>query len=76
MLEENPTDIAIALLQSAASPGAEGPPTPPGSVKTSTASITLKSATLPRRKINAKAEVQLDIKPPIPEPPAGHAIQH
>ncbi|KPU79218.1 uncharacterized protein Dana_GF17461, isoform K [Drosophila ananassae] len=51
------------------SPGAEGPPTPPGSVKTSTASITLKSATLPRRKINAKAEVQLDIKPPIPEPP-------
>ncbi|KAH8330772.1 hypothetical protein KR067_007324 [Drosophila pandora] len=52
-----------------ASPGAEGPPTPPGSVKTSTASITLKSATLPRRKINAKAEVQLDIKPPIPEPP-------
>ncbi|KAH8267308.1 hypothetical protein KR018_005193 [Drosophila ironensis] len=53
-----------------ASPGAgEGPPTPPGAVKTSTASITLKSATLPRRKINAKAEVQLDIKPPIPEPP-------
>ncbi|KAH8318048.1 hypothetical protein KR074_003620 [Drosophila pseudoananassae] len=51
-----------------ASPGAEGPPTPPGSVKTSTASITLKSATLPRRKINAKADVQLDIKPPIPEP--------
>jgi len=36
-------------------------------VKTSTASITLKSATLPRRKINAKAEVQLDIKPRIPE---------
>ncbi|KAH8383703.1 hypothetical protein KR009_010141 [Drosophila setifemur] len=52
-----------------ASPGYEGPPTPPGSLKTSTASITLKSATLPRRKINAKAEVQLDIKPPIPEPP-------
>ncbi|XP_039151110.1 serine/threonine-protein kinase par-1 isoform X11 [Drosophila simulans] len=50
-----------------ASPGAEGPPTPPGAVKTSTASITLKSATLPRRKINAKAEVQLDIKPRIPE---------
>ncbi|XP_043862328.1 mucin-5AC isoform X7 [Drosophila santomea] len=49
------------------SPGAEGPPTPPGAVKTSTASITLKSATLPRRKINAKAEVQLDIKPRIPE---------
>uniref|UniRef100_A0A6P4DZH0 Mucin-17 isoform X4 n=1 Tax=Drosophila rhopaloa TaxID=1041015 RepID=A0A6P4DZH0_DRORH len=50
-----------------ASPGVEGPPTPPGAVKTSTASITLKSATLPRRKINAKAEVQLDIKPRIPE---------
>nr|XP_036673054.1 mucin-5AC isoform X4 [Drosophila suzukii] len=50
-----------------ASPGIEGPPTPPGAVKTSTASITLKSATLPRRKINAKAEVQLDIKPRIPE---------
>ncbi|XP_050745260.1 uncharacterized protein LOC108031408 isoform X7 [Drosophila biarmipes] len=49
------------------SPGIEGPPTPPGAVKTSTASITLKSATLPRRKINAKAEVQLDIKPRIPE---------
>ncbi|XP_017039876.1 LOW QUALITY PROTEIN: serine-rich adhesin for platelets [Drosophila ficusphila] len=49
------------------SPGGEGPPTPPGAVKTSTASITLKSATLPRRKINAKAEVQLDIKPRIPE---------
>ncbi|KQS39324.1 uncharacterized protein Dere_GG17493, isoform B [Drosophila erecta] len=50
-----------------ASPGIEGPPTPPGALKTSTASITLKSATLPRRKINAKAEVQLDIKPRIPE---------
>ncbi|XP_037713547.1 mucin-5AC isoform X4 [Drosophila subpulchrella] len=50
-----------------ASPGIEGPPTPPGAVKTSTASITLKSATLPRRKINAKADVQLDIKPRIPE---------
>ncbi|XP_037713503.1 uncharacterized protein LOC119549470 isoform X1 [Drosophila subpulchrella] len=49
------------------SPGIEGPPTPPGAVKTSTASITLKSATLPRRKINAKADVQLDIKPRIPE---------
>ncbi|KRF82800.1 uncharacterized protein Dvir_GJ23554, isoform C [Drosophila virilis] len=38
-------------------------------VKTSTASITLKSATLPRRKINAKSEVQLEIKPRIPEQP-------
>ncbi|XP_017100258.2 uncharacterized protein Nuak isoform X2 [Drosophila bipectinata] len=60
---------APAAVWLKSSPGAEGPPTPPGSVKTSTASITLKSATLPRRKINAKAEVQLDIKPPIPEPP-------
>ncbi|XP_017036853.1 uncharacterized protein Nuak isoform X1 [Drosophila kikkawai] len=50
--------------------GTEGPPTPPAAVKTSTASITLKSATLPRRKINAKAEMQLDIKPRIPEQPA------
>ncbi|XP_030371169.1 serine/threonine-protein kinase par-1 isoform X2 [Scaptodrosophila lebanonensis] len=41
-----------------------------GAVKTSTASITLKSATLPRRKINAKSEVQLDIKPRIVEQPA------
>ncbi|SPP87701.1 mucin-5AC isoform X5 [Drosophila guanche] len=50
-----------------ASPGAEGQPGTPGAVKTSTASITLKSATLPRRKINAKSEVQLEIKPRIPE---------
>ncbi|XP_023174318.2 uncharacterized protein LOC111601785 isoform X3 [Drosophila hydei] len=40
-----------------------------GAVKTSTASITLKSATLPRRKINAKSEVQLEIKPRVPEQP-------
>ncbi|XP_026846917.1 mucin-5AC isoform X2 [Drosophila persimilis] len=50
-----------------ASPGADGQPGTPGAVKTSTASITLKSATLPRRKINAKSEVQLEIKPRIPE---------
>ncbi|XP_037885441.1 uncharacterized protein LOC119635015 isoform X1 [Glossina fuscipes] len=39
-----------------------------GGVKTSTASITLKSATLPRRK-TAKTEIQLDIKPRIVEQP-------
>ncbi|XP_034486505.1 serine/threonine-protein kinase par-1 isoform X2 [Drosophila innubila] len=50
-----------------ASPGADAPAG--GAVKTSTASITLKSATLPRRKINAKSEVQLDIKPRIAEQP-------
>ncbi|XP_046868257.1 serine/threonine-protein kinase par-1 isoform X6 [Drosophila willistoni] len=53
-----------------ASPGGDGTGAPGGAVKTSTASITLKSATLPRRKINAgKTEVQLDIKPRIPEQP-------
>lgn len=45
------------------------PPAAPGTMKTSTASITLKSATLPRRK-TAKTEIQLDIKPPIVEQPA------
>ncbi|XP_046805374.1 uncharacterized protein LOC111690869 isoform X2 [Lucilia cuprina] len=40
-----------------------------GTMKTSTASITLKSATLPRRK-TAKTEIQLDIKPPIAEQPS------
>ncbi|XP_030242732.1 mucin-5AC [Drosophila navojoa] len=50
-----------------ASPG--GDASAGGAVKTSTASITLKSATLPRRKINAKSEVQLDIKPRVPEHP-------
>lgn len=39
---------------------------PAGTMKTSTASITLKSATLPRRKVNARSEIQLDIKPPPP----------
>ncbi|KQS39329.1 uncharacterized protein Dere_GG17493, isoform G [Drosophila erecta] len=67
----NPSASATCALPVAmwlkSSPGIEGPPTPPGALKTSTASITLKSATLPRRKINAKAEVQLDIKPRIPE---------
>ncbi|XP_041675402.1 serine-rich adhesin for platelets isoform X2 [Drosophila eugracilis] len=70
-LNTNASASATCALPAAmwlkSSPGAEGPPTPPGAVKTSTASITLKSATLPRRKINAKAEVQLDIKPRIPE---------
>lgn len=43
-----------------------------GNLKTSTASITLKSATLPRRKAG-KSEVQLSIKPPpIIEQPAMH----
>lgn len=50
-----------------ASPG--GDASVGGAVKTSTASITLKSATLPRRKINAKSEVQLEIKPRVPEQP-------
>ncbi|KAH8307697.1 hypothetical protein KR044_009510 [Drosophila immigrans] len=50
-----------------ASPGGELSPS--GSVKTSTASITLKSATLPRRKINGRSEVELDIKPRITEQP-------
>uniref|UniRef100_A0A6P4DVR9 Mucin-17 isoform X2 n=1 Tax=Drosophila rhopaloa TaxID=1041015 RepID=A0A6P4DVR9_DRORH len=70
-LNTNASASATCALPAAmwlkSSPGVEGPPTPPGAVKTSTASITLKSATLPRRKINAKAEVQLDIKPRIPE---------
>ncbi|XP_073817515.1 nuak family kinase 1 isoform X6 [Musca autumnalis] len=39
---------------------------PAGTMKTSTASITLKSATLPRRKVGARSEIQLDIKPPPP----------
>ncbi|XP_055908423.1 STE20-like serine/threonine-protein kinase isoform X7 [Eupeodes corollae] len=42
-------------------------PQPPGTVKTSRAEITLKSATLPRRKPTAKTEIQLDIKPRIVE---------
>ncbi|XP_075144526.1 nuak family kinase 1 isoform X3 [Haematobia irritans] len=44
---------------------------PAGTMKTSTASITLKSATLPRRK-PGRSEIQLDIKapPPIVEQPA------
>lgn len=42
---------------------------PAGTMKTSTASITLKSATLPRRK-TAKSEIQLDIKAPIVEQPS------
>ncbi|XP_013097170.2 mucin-19 isoform X4 [Stomoxys calcitrans] len=42
---------------------------PAGTMKTSTASITLKSATLPRRK-PGRSEIQLDIKAPIVEQPA------
>ncbi|XP_054726116.1 mucin-2 isoform X7 [Anastrepha obliqua] len=48
-----------------ASPGGE----PNNTVKTSTATITLKSATLPRRKPTAKTEIQLEIKPRIVEQP-------
>ncbi|XP_049303285.1 microtubule-associated protein futsch isoform X5 [Bactrocera dorsalis] len=48
-----------------ASPGGE----PNNTVKTSTATITLKSATLPRRKPSAKTEIQLEIKPRIVEQP-------
>ncbi|XP_017142253.2 uncharacterized protein LOC108155744 isoform X1 [Drosophila miranda] len=61
------TNAMPAAMWLKSSPGAEGQPGTPGAVKTSTASITLKSATLPRRKINAKSEVQLEIKPRIPE---------
>nr|XP_017036852.1 serine-rich adhesin for platelets isoform X4 [Drosophila kikkawai] len=67
---KNARAIIGNAIQPASPGGTEGPPTPPAAVKTSTASITLKSATLPRRKINAKAEMQLDIKPRIPEQPA------
>ncbi|KAH8232142.1 hypothetical protein KR032_000479 [Drosophila birchii] len=67
---KNARAIIGNAIQPASPGGAEGPLTPPAAVKTSTASITLKSATLPRRKINAKAEVQLDIKPRILEQPA------
>ncbi|KAH8284174.1 hypothetical protein KR054_011661 [Drosophila jambulina] len=66
---KNARAIIGNAIQPASPGGTEGPPTPPA-VKTSTASITLKSATLPRRKINAKAEVQLDIKPRILEQPS------
>lgn len=51
------------LFHSVASPG--GDPNA-GTVKTSSAQITLKSATLPRRK-TAKTEIQLEIKPRIVE---------
>ncbi|XP_043070921.1 serine/threonine-protein kinase par-1 isoform X4 [Drosophila grimshawi] len=58
-----------------ASPGGDAGGAAGGAVKTSTASITLKSATLPRRKINAKSEVQLDIKPRIAEQPPQPAMR-
>ncbi|XP_034486506.1 mucin-19 isoform X3 [Drosophila innubila] len=61
------TSALPAAMWLKSSPGADAPAG--GAVKTSTASITLKSATLPRRKINAKSEVQLDIKPRIAEQP-------
>ncbi|XP_054081344.1 serine-rich adhesin for platelets isoform X6 [Zeugodacus cucurbitae] len=51
-----------------ASPGGE----PNNTVKTSTATITLKSATLPRRKPSTKTEIQLEIKPRIVEKPNMH----
>ncbi|KRF82804.1 uncharacterized protein Dvir_GJ23554, isoform F [Drosophila virilis] len=61
---------ARAIIGNAIQPASPGGDASLGSaVKTSTASITLKSATLPRRKINAKSEVQLEIKPRIPEQP-------
>ncbi|KRG00793.1 mucin-5AC isoform X4 [Drosophila mojavensis] len=61
---------ARAIIGNAIQPASPGGDAPAGgAVKTSTASITLKSATLPRRKINAKSEVQLDIKPRVPEHP-------
>ncbi|XP_054081340.1 pneumococcal serine-rich repeat protein isoform X2 [Zeugodacus cucurbitae] len=50
------------------SPGGE----PNNTVKTSTATITLKSATLPRRKPSTKTEIQLEIKPRIVEKPNMH----
>lgn len=53
------------ILTRTASPGGE----PNNNVKTSTATITLKSATLPRRKPSAKTEIQLEIKPRIVEQP-------
>ncbi|XP_030371170.1 mucin-5AC isoform X3 [Scaptodrosophila lebanonensis] len=61
---------ARAIIGNAIQPASPGGDPNAGAVKTSTASITLKSATLPRRKINAKSEVQLDIKPRIVEQPA------
>ncbi|XP_017874885.1 PREDICTED: mucin-5AC isoform X2 [Drosophila arizonae] len=61
------TSALPAAVWLKSSPGGDG--SAGGAVKTSTASITLKSATLPRRKINAKSEVQLDIKPRVPEHP-------
>ncbi|XP_037947780.1 uncharacterized protein LOC119679474 isoform X2 [Teleopsis dalmanni] len=60
----SPTTTTTMLWKS--SPGGEPNN---GAVKTSTASITLKSATLPRRK-TAKTEIQLEIKPRIVEQPS------
>ncbi|XP_065354273.1 uncharacterized protein Nuak1 isoform X2 [Calliphora vicina] len=62
---------ARAIIGNAIQPVSQGPGDSPsaGTMKTSTASITLKSATLPRRK-TAKTEIQLDIKPPIAEQPS------
>ncbi|XP_037827996.1 uncharacterized protein LOC119615976 isoform X6 [Lucilia sericata] len=62
---------ARAIIGNAIQPVSQGSGDSPsaGTMKTSTASITLKSATLPRRK-TAKTEIQLDIKPPIAEQPS------
>ncbi|XP_058975752.1 serine-rich adhesin for platelets isoform X5 [Musca domestica] len=64
------TIIGNAIQPASASQGisdnVSNAPAPAGTMKTSTASITLKSATLPRRKVGARSEIQLDIKPPPP----------
>ncbi|XP_037947782.1 uncharacterized protein LOC119679474 isoform X4 [Teleopsis dalmanni] len=60
---------ARAIIGNAIQPASPGGEPNNGAVKTSTASITLKSATLPRRK-TAKTEIQLEIKPRIVEQPS------
>ncbi|XP_067619057.1 serine/threonine-protein kinase par-1 isoform X2 [Eurosta solidaginis] len=59
---------ARAIIGNAIQPASPGGD-PNNTVKTSTATITLKSATLPRRKPTAKTEIQLEIKPRIVEQP-------
>ncbi|XP_032593016.1 serine-rich adhesin for platelets isoform X1 [Drosophila grimshawi] len=71
----NNTSALPAAMWLKSSPGGDAGGAAGGAVKTSTASITLKSATLPRRKINAKSEVQLDIKPRIAEQPPQPAMR-
>uniref|UniRef100_A0A0K8UKM8 NUAK family SNF1-like kinase 1 n=1 Tax=Bactrocera latifrons TaxID=174628 RepID=A0A0K8UKM8_BACLA len=60
---------ARAIIGNAIQPASPGGGEPNNTVKTSTATITLKSATLPRRKPSAKTEIQLEIKPRIVEQP-------